>query len=188
MGALSALRGYPVLFVATLLHPLQADPNDPRAAFAEYAADSLWVISHLGQFLGVALLATGLLALGETVDTAKAWAWARIDLLGTAASAAVTAALQAVDGVALKVMVDRWSQASGPDQMRSFETALAVRQVEIGMASMGSQLFGLTLSAFGVSLLFSQRYPAGFFLEELEAALLAVQSPAALIGLAHRAV
>ena len=40
--------------VATSLHPLEADPNDPEAAFAEYAADDLWVATHLGQFIAVA--------------------------------------------------------------------------------------------------------------------------------------
>ena len=159
VGAVAAFSGAPTLLVATLLHPLKADPNDPRAAFAEYAGDSLWVASHLGQFLGVVLLAVALTALAETVEPGKAWAWGRIGLLGTAASVAAAAALQAVDGVALKVMVDRWAQASGPEQLRSFEGALAVRQVEIGLASMLSLLFGLTLSAFGISLLCSKRFP-----------------------------
>lgn len=52
LGAVAALGGAILLFVSTLLHPLDSDPNAPRAAFAEYAADSLWVWSHLGQFLG----------------------------------------------------------------------------------------------------------------------------------------
>ena len=35
---------------------MSADPNGPAAAFAEYAADSWWVGTHLGQFVGTALL------------------------------------------------------------------------------------------------------------------------------------
>lgn len=108
VGALAAFCGAPMLLIATLLHPLEADPGEPRAAFQEYAADSLWVTSHLGQFVGMVLLAVALLALAEAADTNKARTWARIGLLGTAASVAAAAALQAVDGVALKVVVDRW--------------------------------------------------------------------------------
>jgi hypothetical protein len=42
--------GAAVLVVATMLHPSEADPNDLPAALAEYAADTFWVVSHLGQF------------------------------------------------------------------------------------------------------------------------------------------
>lgn len=100
VGALAAWSGAPALLIATLLHPLEADPNDPRAAFEEYAADSLWVGSHLGQFIGVVLLAVALLALAEAANTNKARTWARVGLLGTAGCVAAAAALQAVDGVA----------------------------------------------------------------------------------------
>lgn len=155
VGAVAAFSGAPTLLIATLLHPLDADPNDPRAAFEEYAADSLWVASHLGQFIGVVLLAVALLALAEAANTNKARTWARVGLLGTAACVAVAAALQAVDGVALKVVVNRWAQAAGDEQLRSFEAAFAVRQVEIGLASLLSLLFGLTVSAYGASLLLS---------------------------------
>ena len=53
IGAVGANTGAILLFIATSLPPLQADPNDPAAAFAEYAADDLWVATHLGQFIAV---------------------------------------------------------------------------------------------------------------------------------------
>ncbi len=68
VGAAAAMSGAVTLFVATLLHPMSADPNDPPAAFAEYAADRLWVASHLGQFLGVAALGVALVALAATME------------------------------------------------------------------------------------------------------------------------
>ena len=149
-----------MLFVATLLHPMSTDPNDPAAAFAEYAADSLWVASHLGQFLAVAILGVALVALAATTEPGKPSAWARIGVVGTAASIATAAALQAVDGVALKFMVDRWVQASGEARARAFEGAFAVRQIEVGMASLLSVLFGLTIAVFGISMLLGRRFPA----------------------------
>jgi len=159
VGAAAAVSGALTLFIATLLHPMNADPNDPSAAFAEYAADELWVASHLGQFVGVAVLGVALVALAGTVENGKPSAWARIGALGAAASVATTAALQAVDGVALKVMVNRWAEASGEAQARAFEGAFAVRQIEIGLASLLSLVVGLTISAFGISLLLSRRFP-----------------------------
>jgi len=47
IGAVAAVIGSAVLFAATMLHPMSADPSDPTMAFAEYAADALWVGSHL---------------------------------------------------------------------------------------------------------------------------------------------
>ncbi len=160
IGAVAATSGAVMLFVATLLHPMTADPNDPLAAFAEYAADPLWVGSHLGQFLGVAILGAALVALAGTLEDGRASAWARIGVAGAAASVASAAALQAVDGIALKKMVDRWMAASGEGRARAFEAAVAVRQIEIGMASLVSILFGLTISVFALSLLSSRRFPA----------------------------
>lgn len=43
IGAVAAIGGSVIAFIATALHPMSADPNDPAAAFAEYAADSWWV-------------------------------------------------------------------------------------------------------------------------------------------------
>ena len=159
VGAVAAVIGAVTLFVATLLHPLSADPNDAAAAFAEYAADRLWVASHLGQFAGIAMLGVALVALAAAIEPGAPAAWARIGVVGTAGSVAAAAGLQAVDGVALRVMVTRWAQADGESRARAFEGAFAVRQIEIGMASLLSVLFGLTISAFAVSLLLGRRFP-----------------------------
>lgn len=159
LGSIAAVVGAILLFVSTLLHPLDSDPNDPYAAFAEYAADSIWVWSHLGQFLGVALLGTALVALATTFKPGRASAWGRVGQAGAAAIIAVAAALQAVDGVALKVMVDRWAAATGEARVFVFEAAFAVRQIEIGLASLLSFLSGFTLIVFGISIVLSSRYP-----------------------------
>ena len=159
IGAVAALVGAPVLLVSTLLHPLGADPNDAPEAFAEYAADSLWVWTHLGQFLGFALLAAALVALASTFEQGRTAAWGRIGLAGTGAIIATAAALQAVDGIALKVMVDRWAATAGDTREIAYQTAFAVRQIEIGLASLLSLVSGFTVTVFGVALLVSRRYP-----------------------------
>jgi len=159
IGAPALIVGAFTLVGATLLHPMEADPNDAVAAFAEYAADPLWITSHLGQFVGIALLGAGLVGLAATMETGKPAAWGRIGLLGTSASVAATAALQAVDGIALKVAVDRWAAATGEARSRAFESAFAVRQVEIGLASLTGLLFGCTLLVFGIAMLAGRRFP-----------------------------
>jgi hypothetical protein len=160
VGAVCSLVGAVVLFVATLLHPMGADPNDAPAAFAEYAADTLWVWSHLGQFAGISILSMAMVALTATFEPGRAAAWGKVGVVGMAATVAVAAALQAVDGVALKALVDRWIREAGEARDLAFEAAFAARQIEIGMASLLSIQFGITAAIFGFALRQSARYPA----------------------------
>ncbi|NJM28357.1 MAG: hypothetical protein HC856_09365 [Pseudanabaena sp. RU_4_16] len=159
LGTVAAFVGSFLMFVSTLLHPSQSDPNIPLNAFAEYSANSIWVWSHLGQFAGVVGLGMSLVAFAATFEPGRAAAWARLGLVGTVAVIALAAALQAVDGVALKVMVDRWAIATGETRTIVFEAAFAVRQIEIGLASLLSILTGFTLTIFGFAILLSTRYP-----------------------------
>ena len=152
-----------MLLVSTLLHPLGADPNDPVAAFAEAAASETWIVSHLGQFLGVALIAMALVALSHNLGDRRAQAWGIVGRAGAIVTVAIAAALQAVDGIALKKMVDRWVAAAPADQAAAFESAFAVRQIEVGMASLFSLVFGLTAAVFGVILLLGRHRWLGWW-------------------------
>jgi hypothetical protein len=129
------------------------------AAFTEYAADRLWVTSHLMQLTGVALILTALLLLTQQLEMGGGKVWSRLAAGGSVTSLAMTAALQAVDGVALKRMVDVWAAAPAPQKEAAFHAAFAVRQVEIGLASMLSLLFGVTVTFYGVALLVGRTYP-----------------------------
>ncbi len=153
------IGGAVLLFLGTFLHPSGAHPNDPAAAFREYAADRLWVASHLTQFFGVAFITVGLLALYRSLSATGASAIARVAVVGAVANLALVAALQAVDGIALKVMVDSWVAAPPQDQAALFQATFAVRQIEIGLASFVSIVFGLTLALYGVGLTQSHAYP-----------------------------
>jgi hypothetical protein len=179
LGAAASPVGAIVLILSTLLHPLDSDPNDAPAAFAEYAANSIYVWSHLGQFAGFALLGVALLGLAATLEAGRAAAWARVGVIGVAASISIVAALQAVDGVALKVTVNRWAAATGEARSLAFEVALAVRQIEIGLASFVSLMFVLSIIAFGLAMSYSVLYPAWLAAIALAAGLGALAAGAA---------
>ena len=158
-GATCAIAGSVLLFVGTYLHPMSADPNDALAAFTEYAADRLWIASHLTQLAGVALMVAALLVLTQQLETGKGRVWARIAAASAIAGLAVAAALQAVDGIALRAMVKAWAAAAPAEKAGIFHAAFAVRQVEIGLASMLSLSLGLTATVSGVALLVDRTYP-----------------------------
>ena len=146
------------MFVGTYLHPGEANPNEPVAAFPEYAADDFWVASHLMQLAGVASMVAALLFLTTVLETRRGPGTARVAAGGAIASLALAAALQAVDG-ALKNMVDAWAAAPASQKGEVFHAAFAVRQIEVGLASMSILCFGLTATLYGVALIGARIYP-----------------------------
>ncbi len=157
--AIAAFSGALLLLAGTYLHPMNADPNVPLAAFTEYAADHHWVASHLMQLSGITSMVAALLLLSRRMAGGPADAAVTLGTAGAVASLAVAAALQAVDGVALKAIVNTW--AAAPEQKKEvlFHAAYAVRQIEIGLASITSLFFGLTVSIYGIALLTDPRFP-----------------------------
>ena len=151
IGASCAVAGSVVLFVGTYLHPMQADPNRPVEAFAEYAADRLWIASHLIQLAGVALIVAALVLIARQLELRNRSSWGRVAAGGAVASLAIAAVLLAVDGIALKHMVDAWARAPASEKDMLFHAAFAVRQVEVGLASMLSLLLGLTATIYGAA-------------------------------------
>ena len=151
-----------MLCIGTFLHPMGADPNDPVAAFAEYAADRFWVASHLVQLAGVAAMVTALLFLTVQLEANGPSGVSRIATAGAVVSLALAAALQAVDGIALKSMVDAWAAAPESEKQGLFQAAFAVRQIEIGLASMLSLSLGLTMTLYGIAVLRDETFPKWF--------------------------
>ena len=158
IGPIAAIAGPLLLLIGTYLHPMGADPNVPLDAFTEYAASSNWVVVHLMQLIGVVLIAASLVLLSRKMADGPGAEWAILGAAGAVASLAVASALQAVDGVALKAMVNSWARISDPGKAELFDAAFAVRQIEIGLASIGALMFGLTVSIYGIALLIDRRF------------------------------
>jgi len=156
IGALCAIAGTLLLLGGTWLHPIPADPNNAAQAFAAYAADRLWIASHLAQLIGISLALAALVIVARQLEAGGAAAWARLGSAGAIVSLALAAALQAVDGIALRAMVENWAAAQ---KESAFQSAFAVRQVEIGLASMLSLVLGATVTILGVALLDGLAYP-----------------------------
>lgn len=157
--SIAAFGGIILLVVGTYLHPMHADPNVPVAAFAEYANDPHWIASHLTQLFGVWLMSAVLVMLSGRMAGGPADMASRVGMAGAIASVAMAGALQAVDGIALKAMVDIWAAAPEEQRAALFPAVLAVRQIEVGLASIASLLFGLTVSVYGIALLSERSFP-----------------------------
>jgi hypothetical protein len=159
IGATCAIGGSLLLLIGTALHPMDADPSDAVAAFTEYAADQWWVASHLTQLAGIALMDAALLILAKQMEAERGKTWSYVLAGSAVAGLAVAAALQAVDGIALKTMVNAWMAAPPAQKDMAYHAAFAVRQIEVGLASMLCLLFGLTACLYGVALFAMRTYP-----------------------------
>ena len=135
VGAASGVLGVVFLMLGTALHPVPADGNDAAVAFGVYAevSRSVWLAAHLLPLVGITGMVLAMALLSRAVaTTGTGRLWARLTEVTGAAAIAVTAVLQAVDGVARKAIVDLWAHASAADRAALFAAVQAIRQVEIG--------------------------------------------------------
>ena len=112
VAAMCAISGSLLLLTGTYLHPVPADPNDAVQAFAAYARDRFWIPSHLMQLVGSILALASLLIVARQLQRRTTTVWSHLASAAAIASIALTAALQAVDGIALRVMVQNWATAA----------------------------------------------------------------------------
>jgi hypothetical protein len=137
------------------------DANDHHHIFEHYAENGIWSLVHIGQFLAVALLVAGLVALRYAAEGRSAGA---TGLLRLGAGAGLVAfalygALQAVDGVALKQAVTAWMNAPEAEQAARFASAESIRWLEWGMRSYHDLSLGLSLLSFGVAIVWTAAVP-----------------------------
>jgi hypothetical protein len=161
IGAALAVSGIVLLVIAGFLHPSQADPGNSIAAFQEYALSDIWIAAHLIQFFGALFVPGTLVALYRSIvreqGTATALAW--LGVAAATASIAVAAVLQAVDGIALKMMVEQWASAPEAEKAAAFRVAESMRWIEIGVNSLFRILAGMTFLLFGLAIARSRIYP-----------------------------
>lgn len=161
VGGIAAILGVAIQIVrqaSDRFHPM-SEPGNPAVAFADYAAHEHWVLAHLLEFLGFALFFGALVVLSWRLRAGRAAGWAVVGAAGAVMSLTLAAALQAVDGIALKVLVNRWAEAPAESQELLFESAYVVRQIEGGLLAMFMLGLGLTILLYGVALLREEAAP-----------------------------
>ena len=160
-SAIAAILG--VLFIIVrqtteFIHP-QGDSGNSEVVFAEYAAFDYWVLGHLLEFLAWVFIFGALVVLSWHLRTSRAAGVGVLGAAGAVTSVSLLGVLQAVDGIALKVMVDRWVAAPAESQGLFFESAYAVRQIEGGLLALSFFVAGLTVFLYGVALFIDEEAP-----------------------------
>ncbi len=149
LSATLLLVGQLSYIVVTQFHA-DGPANNHPAVFAEYADSGIWTAVHLGQFVCMAILLAGLLALCFALDVEAGTArWAgRFGAASAVTALALYGALQAVDGVANKQADVAWVSAPAGEKAARFASAEAIRWIEWGMRSYHDFALGLALLLF----------------------------------------
>ena len=144
-----------VLYVVVTLFHTGGDANNHPAIFAAYASSGNWTAVHVAQFVCMALLIAGLLALSFAPDLeAGAATWVgRLGAASAVVALALEGALQAVDGVANKQADLAWVNAPDAEKAARFASAEAIRWIEWGLRSYQAFALGLALLLFAAAVM-----------------------------------
>ena len=152
LSAALLLVGQLLYIVVTLFHT-GGDANNHPAIFAAYAGSGTWTAVHVAQFVCMAMLIAGLLALAFALDVedgAATWV-GRFGAASAVVALALEGALQAVDGVANKQADLAWVGAADAEKAARFASAEAIRWIEWGMRSYQAFALGLALLLFAAA-------------------------------------
>ena len=152
LAATLLLAGQILFIVVTQFHT-GGDANDHPSIFAKYAASGNWKGVHALQFLAVAIIVAGLIAMYSALESrAEGTAWAaRIGAMLAALSLELYGLLQAVDGIGNKEVDHAYVTAPTADKSARFAIAESMRWLEWGMSSYHAYTMGLGLIAFAVA-------------------------------------
>lgn len=161
LAAMLLFGGLLFFFVAGLFHADRLDANNHTAAFADYADSKIWLAVHLGQFIGMAIMNTGLFVLyfALNLDPGTMRWIGRFGAVAALASLTLYGVLQAVDGVALKHAVDAWANAPAGEKVIRFAAAETMRWLEWGVRSYQSFVLGVAFLLLASAIRGTARLP-----------------------------
>ena len=160
--ASSLIFGGELLFIgAGIFHPDRVPANQHPEVFAEYANSVYWGAVHMGQFAGMAVLLAGVIALVFALagKAGVPGGVGRFAAISAGITIALTAVLQAVDGVTLKAASDAWLSAPAAEQPARLAAVEAVRWLEWGVRSYQRAILGVTLILVAAQILVTVRIP-----------------------------
>jgi len=140
------LVGQVLYVIVTLLHT-GGEANNHPAIFAAYASSGIWTAVHVAQFVCTAIMLAGLLGLFSALDGQAGVARLanRFGAASTTAALALSGAVLAVDGVALKQAVNAWISAPEAEKAARFASAETMRWLEWGTRSYENFTLGLAV-------------------------------------------
>ena len=161
LAAMLLLAGQLLYILVTQFHT-GGPANNHQEIFAKYASSDIWKAVHVGQFLAMAVIISGLLILYVALGlpAGGAGSAARLGAVFAVVALVLYAALQAVDGIANQAVDRAWVGAQGTQKDARFASAEAMRWLEWGMRSYHDYALGLALLLLAVAVVRTVRVTA----------------------------
>lgn len=162
-GGLLAIIGAFVAGVSQVIRPTASDPVHPEPylhAILEFGLTG-YVWDNIGLLFGWLCITLGLVAFAETIRTGRQAIWARFGRAFAVAGFALVTATATVSGVALTKTAEAWDGATGDGASAALDVFAAVWWISHALfAAVVIVTFGLTMFAFGLALVESDRFPS----------------------------
>ena len=156
------ILGAVIGLVGNALHPHTADP-DAAATVRAIAQNGAWVWIHLTIIVAILLILGGLVGLAEQLKGTSAALLARLGLAATLVGGAVVTISTAVDGFGMKALALSSAAAPAAEAATAQRIAIAVRNADFGMWSIGMLVFfGAGFACFGLAVVASRQFPSWF--------------------------
>lgn len=158
LGGVAAVAGSLLGMVGNLIHP-PAPLDDPEGVARVIAESDAWTLIHLVIVVGIVLMLGGLVALARSIREGVAGALARLGLAAGIVGIAIGVVLVILDGVAAKVLADRWAVAPPEEAATALRIVLANETINFALASSFNIVFaGATFILFGLAVALSGVY------------------------------
>ena len=157
-GAVLAIVGAIAFMVGQSIGP-SVDPDDTAAFLQDTAESTTSVAGYLLVFVGNALMVGALVALYRSITDGPGAALARLGFATALVALAVNAVWLGIQGMATKELAEAWVNAPAEEKAAAFRVAEAVQHMVIGVASLGSVLYGTAILLYGLAVALSNIYP-----------------------------
>ena len=158
IGAVLAMVGAIAFMVGQSLGPT-VDPDDTAAFLQDTAESTTSVGGYLLRFVGDALLVGALVALYRSITEGPGAELARLGFATALVALAVNAVWLGIQGFATKELAEAWVNAPAEEKAAAFRVAEAVQHMVVGVASLGSVLYGTAILLYGLAVALSNTYP-----------------------------
>jgi len=146
--------------VGNALHPHTADAS---AVVTAIAGNGAWVNIHLAIMVAIVLIIGGLIGLTEQLQGTPGAQLARFGLAAALLGGSVVTVSTSIDGFAMKTLAVSAAGALAAEAATAQRVALAVKDVDFAIWSIGMLLFfGAAFACFGLAVAASPRYRVWF--------------------------
>lgn len=160
IGGIAAVLGSLMAGVGNLLHPITPRNDDAEGVAHAIAESGQWTLIHMIIVLGTLFMLAGLVAIRHTAQGGLPEALARLGVYAGIIGLTIGLIIVTLDGVAAKVLADRWALLSGPEKDIGLQMVTLNETLNFALAGLFFMSFaGVPFLLLGLAVALSNTFP-----------------------------